>query len=198
MGYVNRKGLVSDRHSSKHPAAIRPVGTCRTGMREIAVSFFNIPFSNISFSQSGREDSNLRLHGPEPCALPGCATPRITSCLSRGDREKHATQKGDIIIIEKLRRLSISILRGLILCFLSGDKSYGPVGPPTVTIPVKLRFAAPPKAGTEMNSRVSLPLCGIGTRPTLNRDFSAGLNISSAGLRVCRFPLWNIKGRTPP
>ena len=25
---------------------------------------------------SGREDSNLRPHGPEPCALPGCATPR--------------------------------------------------------------------------------------------------------------------------
>src|SRR5205807_7035923 len=25
---------------------------------------------------SGREDLNLRLHGPEPCALPGCATPR--------------------------------------------------------------------------------------------------------------------------
>ena len=25
---------------------------------------------------SGREDSNLRLLGPEPSALPGCATPR--------------------------------------------------------------------------------------------------------------------------
>jgi hypothetical protein len=25
---------------------------------------------------SGREDLNLRLHGPEPCALPSCATPR--------------------------------------------------------------------------------------------------------------------------
>ncbi len=25
---------------------------------------------------SGREDLNLRLHGPEPCALPDCATPR--------------------------------------------------------------------------------------------------------------------------
>src|ERR1035437_9829174 len=25
---------------------------------------------------SGRQDSNLRPHGPKPCALPGCATPR--------------------------------------------------------------------------------------------------------------------------
>src|SRR5438552_5181489 len=32
---------------------------------------------------SGREDLNLRLHGPEPCALPGCATPRRpTYCTS--------------------------------------------------------------------------------------------------------------------
>src|SRR5262245_40562318 len=36
---------------------------------------------------SGREDLNLRLHGPEPCALPGCATPRCrrahwTECRS--------------------------------------------------------------------------------------------------------------------
>src|SRR4030042_5846270 len=26
---------------------------------------------------SGRKDLNLRLHGPEPCALPDCATPRL-------------------------------------------------------------------------------------------------------------------------
>jgi hypothetical protein len=30
---------------------------------------------------SGREDSNLRPHGPEPCALPDCATPRKTELL---------------------------------------------------------------------------------------------------------------------
>src|SRR6185369_12404961 len=30
-----------------------------------------------SVGWSGREDLNLRLHGPEPCALPGCATPRV-------------------------------------------------------------------------------------------------------------------------
>jgi hypothetical protein len=30
-----------------------------------------------SLTWSGRKDLNLRLHGPEPCALPGCATPRI-------------------------------------------------------------------------------------------------------------------------
>ncbi len=28
------------------------------------------------FRLSGREDLNLRPHGPEPCALPDCATPR--------------------------------------------------------------------------------------------------------------------------
>src|SRR5690348_13514358 len=39
-------------------------------------------------SGSGREDLNLRLHGPEPCALPGCATPRDAVLLdvSRGKR----------------------------------------------------------------------------------------------------------------
>ncbi len=30
----------------------------------------------LTKNESGREDLNLRLHGPEPCALPGCATPR--------------------------------------------------------------------------------------------------------------------------
>src|SRR5437773_2521569 len=30
---------------------------------------------------SGREDLNLRLHGPEPCALPGCATPRVVGIV---------------------------------------------------------------------------------------------------------------------
>ena len=31
----------------------------------------------FSFPLSGREDLNLRLLGPEPSALPGCATPRM-------------------------------------------------------------------------------------------------------------------------
>src|SRR5438552_14871848 len=30
---------------------------------------------------SGREDLTLRLHGPEPCALPGCATPRCDPAI---------------------------------------------------------------------------------------------------------------------
>src|SRR5712664_2424436 len=34
------------------------------------------PAGGRSDEWSGREDLNLRLHGPEPCALPGCATPR--------------------------------------------------------------------------------------------------------------------------
>src|SRR4029453_11737144 len=33
---------------------------------------------------SGREDLNLRLHGPEPCALPGCATPRRDGLIVQG------------------------------------------------------------------------------------------------------------------
>src|SRR4029453_13285079 len=38
---------------------------------------------------SGREDLNLRLHGPEPCALPGCATPRRDRLIVQG---RHASQ----------------------------------------------------------------------------------------------------------
>ncbi len=30
--------------------------------------------------KSGREDLNFRPHGPEPCALPDCATPRNFIC----------------------------------------------------------------------------------------------------------------------
>src|SRR6188768_1606827 len=30
-------------------------------------------------TRSGRADSNCRPHGPEPCALPNCATPRVGS-----------------------------------------------------------------------------------------------------------------------
>src|SRR6185437_12349008 len=33
------------------------------------------------FDESGREDLNLRLPGPEPGALPGCATPRTLTAL---------------------------------------------------------------------------------------------------------------------
>ena len=32
----------------------------------------------VTYNESGREDLNLRLLGPEPSALPGCATPRPT------------------------------------------------------------------------------------------------------------------------
>jgi hypothetical protein len=41
--------------------------------------------------QSGREDSNLRLLGPEPSALPGCATPRFRRERSRyGEHSRRA------------------------------------------------------------------------------------------------------------
>ena len=39
--------------------------------------------------RSGREDLNLRLLGPEPSALPDCATPRVEApCLMTGSRPK--------------------------------------------------------------------------------------------------------------
>src|SRR2546428_4510382 len=41
--------------------------------RLLGLSLFNCL---LIHEWSGREDLNLRLHGPEPCALPGCATPR--------------------------------------------------------------------------------------------------------------------------
>src|SRR5712664_4409989 len=39
------------------------------------------PAGGRSDEWSGREDLNLRLHGPEPCALPGCATPRCDRAI---------------------------------------------------------------------------------------------------------------------
>src|SRR5689334_11269299 len=43
---------------------------------------------------SGREDLNLRLHGPEPCALPGCATPRCRGSGSMSPERNAAAQHG--------------------------------------------------------------------------------------------------------
>jgi hypothetical protein len=37
---------------------------------------------NLLVQWSGRGDLNSRLLGPEPSALPGCATPRISSTLN--------------------------------------------------------------------------------------------------------------------
>ena len=41
------------------------------------------PVPTIRWVWSGREDLNLRLHRPERCALPGCATPRPGCSLNR-------------------------------------------------------------------------------------------------------------------
>ena len=35
------------------------------------------------FNWSGQQDLNLRPHGPEPCALPNCAMPRLVYILSQ-------------------------------------------------------------------------------------------------------------------
>src|SRR5204863_7906813 len=47
--------------------------------------------------RSGREDLNLRPHGPEPCALPDCATPRDAVLLdvSREKRGGAAWSPGE-------------------------------------------------------------------------------------------------------
>src|SRR5690606_11306522 len=50
----------------------RPPQTVRVDSR-----FRNRPTACSLGFKSGRADSNCRPHGPEPCALPNCATPRI-------------------------------------------------------------------------------------------------------------------------
>jgi hypothetical protein len=43
---------------------------------------FNVIFQRAKFEEwSGREDSNLRPPGPEPGALPDCATPRMCAAV---------------------------------------------------------------------------------------------------------------------
>src|ERR1019366_8004191 len=48
---------------------------------------------------SGREDSNLRLLGPEPSALPGCATPRSTA----SSRATASTRGGAVLMTARAR-----------------------------------------------------------------------------------------------
>ena len=52
-----------------------------------------------SDKKSGREDLNLRLPGPEPGALPGCATPRERLCKYSANR----------VLLNYLRPLGLSI-----------------------------------------------------------------------------------------
>src|SRR5262245_12238278 len=54
---------------------------------------------------SGREDLNLRLHGPEPCALPGCATPRC--------RRDHCTEcRSGLpgVLSDQLHELAVTVI----------------------------------------------------------------------------------------
>ena len=41
------------------------------------------------FNLSGRRDLNSRPHGPEPCALPVCATPRFAKSPCGGKRANY-------------------------------------------------------------------------------------------------------------
>jgi hypothetical protein len=74
------------------------VGRRKTHQRSSAFRVSNAkwrppPFPNSPFflslfvSLSGRADSNCRPHGPEPCALPNCATPRKSRRYFRLARE---------------------------------------------------------------------------------------------------------------
>jgi L-lactate utilization protein LutC len=61
-----------------HHGRARPRSAGRDGVRR-GVTATRAPGGNLPsgpFAWSGREDSNLRPHRPERCALPGCATPR--------------------------------------------------------------------------------------------------------------------------
>ena len=78
---------------------------------------------------SGRGDLNSRLLGPEPSALPGCATPRAENqCMVQRAEE----QNGNIFRIQDLiRKVQIFELseRGHLHSFLKGLK------PPLFVIP---------------------------------------------------------------
>ncbi len=63
---------VSDRLQSQHYPIFTP--SSKTKEKDLRENPVNPFLSGINWS--GREDSNLRPHGPEPCALPDCATPR--------------------------------------------------------------------------------------------------------------------------
>src|SRR5260370_8052396 len=69
-------------------AADLPVTRLRPGLSATAHRPAT-PAGGRSDEWSGREDLNLRLHGPEPCALPGCATPRMTPYCTQA---RHASQ----------------------------------------------------------------------------------------------------------
>ncbi len=128
--------------------------------------FLYIPFSNALFLQSGREDLNLRLHGPEPCALPDCATPRkITACP--GGIGKSSPPLARRLYYNRKVTQIVNI-------YSARPYPAFPVGDQVL----RTRRAPDPQP--------------------MNRDFSAGLNIFSAGVRVCRFPLWNREARSPP
>jgi hypothetical protein len=71
---------------------------------------------------SGREDLNLRPPGPEPGALPGCATPRqVTESAQTGKarnlacRQGRQTQYAEIIAPSVILFLSSPFVRGFVL-----------------------------------------------------------------------------------
>src|SRR6185437_9969036 len=66
-----------------HPDKIVPVSLTSFLLRnKKACKRFGLQaLCNFSFTcMSGRQDSNLRPHAPQTCALPGCATTRFDRC----------------------------------------------------------------------------------------------------------------------
>ena len=62
-------------------------------------------------NESGREDLNLRLLGPEPSALPGCATPRMLP--ETGNSAPFMAAKGRFVNDNSLERTDEASSAGL-------------------------------------------------------------------------------------
>jgi hypothetical protein len=76
-GAVRRSLRGALRRDRQGVASLLAACVAPTGRQKKAPSGPKPPTRHFPFNLSGREDLNLRLHGPEPCALPDCATPRF-------------------------------------------------------------------------------------------------------------------------
>src|SRR4029450_954431 len=72
-----------------------------------------LPAAGRSERWSGREDLNLRLHGPEPCALPGCATPRRDALIVQGRRACTRSSSLPGVLPDKLDEFALAAETGL-------------------------------------------------------------------------------------
>ncbi len=109
---------------------------------------------------SGREDLNLRLPGPEPGALPGCATPRkgrdvyppphtlsrnssnLLALLRRAPcHHPHPPPGAPSAIVRSMRRSSLAAVALSLAC--SADPAPAPTPAPAATVAMDFRADAP-------------------------------------------------------